>query len=181
MVEAATRGIVDFRQAKFFDPAWRCRLRYLLSGLQSLKYQEELKFTHSYYISLLGVPKLTQEMYSDLFDMLDDLHRRMEQNLRPWDTPVSQEARKDAESRKLTTLWEQKWGKFDDPETQRKIARTAAGLRKQREANAQEISPEDILSDPKKRAQARARTGKPRRTRNDAIGRNLRAAKLRRP
>ena len=43
MVEAAARGVVDFRQAKFFDPAWRRRLKYLLGGLQDLNYREELK------------------------------------------------------------------------------------------------------------------------------------------
>ena len=178
MVEAAARGVVDFRQAKFFDPAWRRRLKYLLGGLQDLNYREELKQDHDYYLSLLSVPTLKPELRGDIIKLLGDTRQQLEVSWRPWITPENREAAKAQESKKLQTLWERQWGKLDDPDTQRRINATAAALRNQREENSQQISPDDIISDPKKRAIARERTGKPRRNRNDAIGRTLRLSRL---
>jgi hypothetical protein len=177
MVEAATRGIVDFSQAKFFDPAWRRRVKYLIGGLQDLNRREELKSDHSYYLSLLNIPNLKPDLFGDVVKLLERTRTRLEAAWRPWVTPESNEAQKTAEAKRLQTLWERQWGKLDDPETQRKIAATAAAMRKQAADNASEISADDILTNRKKRADARERTGQPRRRRNDALGRNLRLSR----
>ena len=173
MVEAAVRGIVDFRQARFFDPAWRRRLHLMISGLQDLNRREELRKEQDYYTGLMAVPNLEPDAWKQITATLDDVRLQLDASYRPWVTPESTEAAKARSAKKFQNMWEQKWGKLDDPETQLRIARTAAAIRKQREDNAQLISPDDITADPKKRALARERTGKPRRNRNDAIGRTL--------
>jgi hypothetical protein len=174
MVEAAVRGIVDFSQAKFYDPAWRRRVMILVGGMQGLNYREELKLSHNYYLSLMALPKLPPETVTRFAQALDAAYDKLRATYRPWQTPVSEEEAKSAESKKFQDQWERCFGgKLEDPETQQRIARTAQAMRKRREMTAKEITPDDILADPKKRAEARERTGQSRRTRNDAIGRQL--------
>lgn len=166
MVEAAVRGVVDFRQAKFFDPAWRRRVRLLLGGLRDLNYREELTISHDYYLQSMLIPDISPESFEGLQKAAGEIRRQLGFLFRPWTSLESMEAQKQKEQSQLKSLWERQWGKMDDPMTIQKIARTAAAMKAQREQVQGDISPDDIAADPKKRALARNRTGQPRRKQN---------------
>jgi hypothetical protein len=178
MVEAAVRGIVDFSQARIYDPAWRRRLTYLISGLQALNYREELRLSHDYYLALLGVPALKPESFEDLKKGLQAVQEKLETAFRPWHSGESEAAKKRAEQAELRAAWERQWGKLDDPATQQRIARMAHAFQQQRQQNQSEPDPDAMLTNARARGAARAKTGRPsRRKHNDAVGSSRRATR----
>ena len=118
MVEAAVRGVVDFSQAKFFDPAWRRRVKCLLDGLQNVMYREELRLSQDYYLGLLHVAAQgTPDLLRELFEGLHAARDALAVAYRPWQTTESREAQRQAAGKKYQETWEQHFGKMDDPET----------------------------------------------------------------
>jgi hypothetical protein len=177
MVEAAVKGIVDFSQAKFFDPGWRRRIQLLINGLENLNYRRELENDQHYLLSQMSIPGLKDESFAALQKQLAATRDKLQVAYRPWSTVEGQEAAVSREAAKATQAWESKYGKLDDPETQAKIARTAQALRKQRAAAATGNLSDEALTDHRKRAAARAAAGRPARQtrREDAVGRNIHA------
>jgi hypothetical protein len=159
MVEAAVRGLVDFSEARFFDPGWTRRLKLILSSLQRLNLREEMSLNHAYYLGLLAIPGLDDQSTKNLQEQLADVRERLDVTYRPWheDSGEKQEQRK-KQMATMTSAWEEKYGRMDDPEVQRKIMATLEGLRLQR-TNAQEVKP---LTTRRKRRQ----TSDPRRGRD---------------
>jgi len=58
ILRAATRGVIDFSQMKFFDSHWHRRVRLLLKGLSDEDNRELYMALHRHSIAKFGLEKL---------------------------------------------------------------------------------------------------------------------------
>ena len=130
LVEAALRGIVDFRQARLRDPWWHRRLYLLLLGYVQQLSREQGERSEDYFW-LRGVLQTIAQPQSagKILEILTDQRDRLRQSRNPF--AQSQEATRPAklvEAEQAREAWKQAFGDPADPAVQAKIQQTVQAM-----------------------------------------------------
>lgn len=141
-LQAAAKGLVDFREADYFDPAWNRRVSILFKALIAENDREISKAIYHHKLSLLNAPWLDEsavdELQKQVMERLEDIMAYY----RPWDFLKDvKEKREQKEVRQLRDSWQKTFGSLDDPEVQAKMAAVRAALLKRAEENRPPDSP----------------------------------------
>jgi hypothetical protein len=131
MLQAAVAGVVDFSQLRLEDPNHRLRLDLLLFGLVAENNRKRLLARAQYHLAAMQVPNLVPEDFEKTQKASIDALTEYENCLQPW---LRQQRAQDEqqEVRTLEGLWEQRFGKLDDPETQRGVQETVRQMKEMR-------------------------------------------------
>lgn len=118
-LKAKERGLIDYSEWDHRDPMSVMQQAAVFNYLENELLVESGKLRYS---RLLGV--LSASKNSDVITSLDSLYRHLGSFIIPYvewgDTNTKNIAR--SEITRLTKAWENKFGKLDDPDTQRRIA-----------------------------------------------------------
>ncbi len=141
-LQAAAKGLVDFSEADYFDPAWNRRLRLLLKALEAENDREISMMRYQHRAMLLTTPWLDPAAISDTQDAaLRDLDAVVGY-YRPWEfDKKTREEKEVADTTKLRNTWQRTFGSLDDPKVQDRLAKTRAALLKRAEDNQVPDSP----------------------------------------
>lgn len=129
MVQAAMRGLIDFRDADPGSKSWWFRLRLALDHVEDENIARQHRLYYDYNLALLSrdglteasVRRLTKDAEKKLFAIVNIW--------RPWDRhdpAQSQQAQIEA----MAAAWAREFGDPNDPETQKAIAETIRMLEK---------------------------------------------------
>lgn len=126
MVQAAARGIVDFRRARLLDPHWWTGLGLLLNETAAENAVRLAEASQRHHLTLLGRAREAAAAKRQLEHAIagyETIHRR----LYPWQEAPTRLQEADA----LTDAWSQAFGgRPDDPQMAAKIEITARELRR---------------------------------------------------
>jgi len=135
MLQAAVRGVVDFRQAEPGERRWQQYLDIMLFGLVAEHRKEQRLLQAKYYLAAMQTPQEVEQQEHFREQAVAAL-RGYEDLLYPW---AARERRKE-ETRsveQLTNAWEAEFGRLDDPETQRGVEETVEALKEMRRERAE--------------------------------------------
>jgi DNA-binding MarR family transcriptional regulator len=128
MVQAAAAGVVDFGRADPRSPKWWRYLRLILDQLEQKNLKEYHRLYNDRVVAILSRTDLTRESAERMLEESDSRIDSIAKVLFPWIELDRESVRKD-EIQKLRAAWEDRFGKLDDPETQRRIRNTVEWLK----------------------------------------------------
>ena len=158
-MEAAARGLIDFSEARFFDPTWQRRVNLALFGLRMINAKEKAELRHRHYCALLASKALDLEKADEVQSAAIEQVYAYEGAFLPNAKKIREEAEQEQIQARVSG-WESHWGKMSDPKTQERIRQTAEALRTMRIETAQTESQgsiEGLMSAPR-RQQRNARS-----------------------
>ena len=120
MTMAAVEGIVDFSRIDWEVPEDRLNLRLRLEGLVAKWRREELE-------TYIDVYSFLAERSKEAFDRLVEILEDYEDCYRPWRGERERHGARSTMER-LMAVWEERFGKLDDPQTQKGIEWTVKEL-----------------------------------------------------
>lgn len=137
MIQASTLGIIDFSQAKFYEPKWRRRLRLALIGLERLNNQRHSDLTARHYAAVLSAPNIEADNWKEVQDKAVEAVYDHQFAFDPSQYKTKEE-RERAAVRRDIDRWQRRFGDLHSPEVQDRIKRTADALRRLKEQTAAE-------------------------------------------
>jgi hypothetical protein len=84
IIDAAVRGVVDFREARLEDPAWWRRLRTLVDGMVRERDRAIYQAMYDMKLALVANGRLTDESWENARDSASDLKQDIIATYRPW-------------------------------------------------------------------------------------------------
>lgn len=123
MVQAATRGVIDFRDVKLHDPRWWQRMRILLRQVELDSYLRKLESLQQHNLLTLVVPNLKEEVFEIARDETARIGQGIHNVLFPWDKQAADE-KPTGQIADMRQAWVDVWGDPDDPEVQKRIQDT---------------------------------------------------------
>ena len=82
LVELASNGVVNFKDANLLDRKWQLRLRWLLKSYSLNKSSEVVKLAILRYTGALGYG--TSALFNEAWDRSTELIERYDKLTRPW-------------------------------------------------------------------------------------------------
>jgi len=127
MVQAATRGVVDFTRADPRNPLWIRKLRSILDQIESDNDVQYYGLLRETYLAAASRSNLTQSSYDAIAEGLKGYTHRIRDALFPWMTAETEETTNQHRSL-LREQWIATWGDPSEPETQARIEATVAAI-----------------------------------------------------
>ena len=142
-VDAAVEGIIDYKEARFNDPAWWRRFRLLIEGLNRRKNYVVADAAYRLQLAKLLVPNLKEEALQETAQTLLERFYDIVGAVRPWEGR-SYEARKRSEISDYRQQYEEAfgWDPTDPAFKEWEAERLEAG-RKAQEAKRAKIGQND--------------------------------------
>lgn len=126
MVQAAAAAGVDFSQYDQRDDKWQRRLIWIV---QEYDRQNEIAYYESYARRLTGLAPITaKESIQKLGEVVQSIGNALDRLYHPEQEHLSETEEKRRRTAVDKDAWQSKFGQLDDPETQQKIERFAAGM-----------------------------------------------------
>jgi hypothetical protein len=129
MIEAATRGVVDFGDADPGDKRWWFRLRLVLDHLEAEGIARQHRLYYDYSLAILSRGDLTEESGRKFTKDAETKLFALVNMWRPWEEHDPEDGQR-AQADALATAWAREYGDPNAPETQRAIAETIRMLEK---------------------------------------------------
>lgn len=129
MIQAATRGAVDFTHADPTDRKWNSRLLLALYAIERENVEKIVSLNNARCVALLGNSALTKESFEKLREESEKLTVRVKSLLMPW-VETDKSSGRDGAINRLTELWIKTWGDPKDPAVAARINATADALMK---------------------------------------------------
>ena len=82
LVELASNGVVNFKDANLLDRKWQLRLRWLLKSYSLNKSSEVVKLAILRYTGALGYG--TSALFNEAWDRITELIEQYDKVARPW-------------------------------------------------------------------------------------------------
>ena len=137
-VRAASRGVIDFREARLHDTKWWKRCRILLRQVSQDDDQELREAFHRHHLALVGNSGLTEESFESSQKEASSAVRRIAGGLKPWHD-FSEAAALHDKTDKIREDYKAAFGYYpDDPEwleSTRKNLEEARARRAEQAAN----------------------------------------------
>jgi hypothetical protein len=122
LVQAAAEGTIDFSEVRFGDWRWISKIRLLVGYLDNKNRREQLLVTHANNCGFVASGSLTSKSFESLKEANSDLHNKICNTYYPSSAKIDDMA--EYEINKYQLMWEERFGRLDDPEVQQKIADT---------------------------------------------------------
>jgi hypothetical protein len=138
MVQAAVEGVIDFRQAKCYDPKWHQFLRLVLDGL-SRKNRRELKgLLYSQAVSVYTSRRIKAEQMDEIAQRLSDLYHDIQESLYPHEKNMRVQHERQMVKSDIRS-WEARFGNMSEEDTKKKIDEFAAAMERLRHETANKM------------------------------------------
>ena len=82
LVEMASNGVIDFKDANLLDRKWQLRLKWLVKSYSANKFSEVVKLAVLRYTGALGYG--TSSLFNEAWDKITELLEEYDKAKRPW-------------------------------------------------------------------------------------------------
>lgn len=146
MVRMANRGLVDFTKARILDYKWWRHYYILQDGMVRDDDLFLIDRQRQHHLSLMSNSNLTDQGFEKHQDGSIQRMYDLIGLVRPWEE-TDEANRKKAEYQKLKELWENSFGKMDDPETQKNIQAEVDRMKQNAEEAESYVDEEALVQD----------------------------------
>jgi len=128
VVRAATRGIIDFSKARFYDPSWWLYLASIFDELEDEIDRDIERLLFQHQLALLSSGSLSSADFKLLQAGARKTFEDLSQSLQPWLRDLIEKTRQ-TEQNSLVEIYRREIGDMRDPEFNKKIMDEVKRLR----------------------------------------------------